>query len=57
MRRSSSLAPLSRGIAGTRGHALVVNLPGSPTAAVECLTAIIELLPHALGILAGEQPH
>ncbi|MGA3220341.1 MAG: MogA/MoaB family molybdenum cofactor biosynthesis protein [Acidimicrobiales bacterium] len=57
MRRSSPLAPLSRGIAGTRGHALVVNLPGSPAGAVECLTAILDLLPHALGILAGDQPH
>lgn len=57
MRRSSPLAPLSRGIVGARGHALVVNLPGSPRGAVECLEAIIELLPHAISVLAGEQPH
>ena len=57
MRRSSPLAPLSRGIAGTRGHALVVNLPGSPKGAVECLAAIIDLLPHAISVLAGEHPH
>jgi molybdopterin adenylyltransferase len=57
MRRSSPLAPLSRGIAGTRGQALVVNLPGSPTGALECLAAIIDLLPHAISVLAGEQPH
>jgi molybdopterin adenylyltransferase len=57
MRRSSPLAPLSRGIAGTRGHALVVNLPGSPKGALECLGAIVELLPHAISVLAGEQPH
>jgi len=57
MRRSSSLAPLSRGIAGTRGHALVINLPGSPKGALECLAAIIDLLPHAISVLAGEQPH
>ncbi len=57
MRRSSAVAPLSRGIAGVRGHTLVINLPGSPTGAVECLTAVLDLLPHALSILAGEQPH
>jgi molybdopterin adenylyltransferase len=57
MRRSSPLAPLSRGIAGTRGRALVINLPGSPKAALECLGAVIDLLPHAIAVLAGEQPH
>lgn len=57
MRRSSPLAALSRGIAGTRGHALVLNLPGSPKGAVECLRAVIDLLPHAVAILVGEQPH
>jgi len=57
MRRSSPVAPLSRGIAGVRGRALVVNLPGSPKGALECLAAIVDLLPHAIGVLAGEKPH
>jgi molybdenum cofactor synthesis domain-containing protein len=57
MRRSSAIAPLSRGIAGVRGHALVINLPGSPKGALECLAAIIDLLPHAISVLAGEQAH
>ena len=57
MRRSGPMAPLSRGVAGIRGHALVVNLPGSPKGALECLGAIMGLLPHALSLLAGEQPH
>ncbi len=57
MRRSSPLAALSRGIAGTRGHALVLNLPGSPKGALECLAAVVGLLPHAVGVLAGEKPH
>ncbi|HET9060466.1 MAG TPA: MogA/MoaB family molybdenum cofactor biosynthesis protein [Acidimicrobiales bacterium] len=57
MRRSAPLAALSRGIAGTRGHALVLNLPGSPKGAVECLLAVIELLPHAVALLVGEEPH
>jgi molybdopterin adenylyltransferase len=57
MRRSSEIAPLSRGIAGVRGHALVVNLPGSPKGALECLAAIVDLLPHAISVLAGEPAH
>lgn len=57
MRRSGPMAPLSRGIAGARGRALVVNLPGSPKGALECLGSIIDLLPHALELLAGEHPH
>ena len=57
MRRSGPLGPLSRGVAGTRGSALVVNLPGSPKGALECLGAIVDLLPHAISVLAGEQPH
>jgi molybdopterin adenylyltransferase len=57
MRRSSPIAALSRGTAGIRGHALLVNLPGSPKGALECLASIIDLLPHAVGLLAGEQPH
>lgn len=57
MYRSSPLGPLSRGITGTRGHVLIVNLPGSTKGALECLGAIIDLLPHALGLLAGEHLH
>jgi len=50
-----SKGPLSRGVAGIVGRAIVVNTPGSPTGAVECLGAIIEVLPHALALLAGER--
>jgi molybdopterin adenylyltransferase len=57
MRRSGPLAPLSRGIAGVRGRALVVNLPGSVRGATECLDAISSLFPHVLDLLAGEHPH
>jgi len=57
MYRSGPLAPLSRGIAGTRGRALIINLPGSTKGALECLGSIIDLLPHAVALLAGEQLH
>lgn len=45
---------LSRAVAGTLGQALVINLPGSPGGAVECLEAVLDVIPHALALLAGE---
>ena len=44
---------LSRGLAGTVGQCLVVNTPGSSAGAVESLEAVIDVLPHALDLLAG----
>ena len=46
-------AYLSRGTAGVRGKSLMLNLPGSPKGAVECLDAVADLLPHAVAILGG----
>lgn len=57
MRLASPLGRLSRGVAGTRGSALVLNLPGSVKGTVECLDAVLDVLPHALTLLAGDQPH
>jgi molybdopterin adenylyltransferase len=57
MRLVNPLGRLSRGIAGTRGSALVLNLPGSPSGAVECLDAVLDVVPHALNLLAGGHPH
>ena len=45
---------LSRGVAGTLGPSLVVNLPGSPKAALESLEVLIPVLAHAVELLAGE---
>lgn len=45
---------LSRGVAGTRGMALVLNTPGSPKGCVECLTAVLDAIPHALSLMTGE---
>src|SRR3954471_10755852 len=53
-RKKTPLAALSRGVCAVRGSALIVNVPGSPTAAVESLTAILPVLPHALELLAGK---
>jgi molybdenum cofactor synthesis domain-containing protein len=56
-RSSTPLAVLSRGVAGTRGRVLIVNLPGSPRGAVESLDAIVEVIPHVLELLRGETEH
>jgi molybdenum cofactor biosynthesis protein B len=50
-------ADLSRGVVGVIGHALVVNLPGSPTGALESLAAVEPVLDHALETLAGPFNH
>lgn len=58
MRRTAHpMAPLSRAGAATRGSALIVNLPGSERGAVENLTAVLPLIPHALQLLAGDTKH
>ncbi len=47
-------AMLSRAIAGIRGSALIVNLPGSPKAVRECLRVILPALSHGVEILKGK---
>lgn len=48
---------LSRGVAGLRGSALIVNLPGSKRGAEESLLSILVLLRHALEVAEGSQSH
>lgn len=58
MRLVHPLGRLSRGIAGCRGPVLIVNTPGSPAGCVEQLGAIIDVIPHALALLADTPaPH
>jgi molybdenum cofactor synthesis domain-containing protein len=52
MRLTSPLGRLSRAVAGTVGGALVLNTPGSSSGAVETLDAVLDVLPHALRLLA-----
>ncbi len=55
--QKTPMASLSRAQAATRGTALVVNLPGSVSGAVENLSAILHLIPHAVELLAGKTEH
>ena len=47
-------AIISRGICGIRGESIIINLPGSPKAAVECLGFVMKAIPHALEKLKGD---
>ena len=55
--RKTRFAALSRAVCGVRGKSLILNLPGSPAGAVESLEAVVDLLPHALELMAGKTEH
>ena len=55
--KSTKFAVLSRAVCGVRGRSLILNLPGKPRGAVESLEAVIDVIPHALQILAGNTEH
>ncbi len=61
MRRSGAtstpMAVLSRGLAGVRGHALILNVPGSMKGATESLEAVLPVLGHAMQLLHGHTRH
>jgi molybdopterin adenylyltransferase len=56
-RKSTPLAALSRGGGFSRGTVLIVNLPGSPRAAVESLDAVAGLIPHVVDLLHNRTEH
>lgn len=46
-------AILSRQIAGTRGHSLIINLPGKPSAISDCLGAVFPAVPYCIDLIEG----
>ncbi|MED6168321.1 calnexin Cnx1 [Stylosanthes scabra] len=48
-------AMLSRAAAGIRGSTLIINMPGNPNAAAECMEALLPALKHGLKQLKGEK--
>jgi molybdopterin adenylyltransferase len=57
MRLVSPLGRLSRAVAGSRGQTLILNTPGSSSGAVETIGAVLDVVPHAIELLAGGRPH
>ncbi len=58
MRLVNPLGRLSRGIAGTIGTTLIVNTPGSSAGCIECLEAVVDVVPHAVRLLVDNaDPH
>ncbi len=51
--KKTNRAMLSRAVAGVRGTALIINLPGSPKAVQEGLGAVMDVLPHAVEKIKG----
>jgi molybdopterin adenylyltransferase len=54
---STPMAVLSRGIAGVRGHTLILNVPGSMKGATESLESVLPVLGHAIQLLHGNTKH
>ena len=55
--KQTPYAALSRGVCGTLGQSLVLNLPGSPAGAEASLKSVLHLIPHALDLLEGKTEH
>lgn len=53
--QKTKFAALSRAICGVRNKTLICNLPGSPKAVNECFMAIVDVLPHAIDLINGNQ--
>jgi len=55
--KQTPFAALSRGVCGTIGTSIVLNLPGNPAGAEQSLKAVLPLISHALDLLAGKTAH
>jgi molybdopterin biosynthesis enzyme MoaB len=55
--KQTPFAALSRGLCGTIGTSLVLNVPGNPKGAEASLKSVLHLVSHALDLLAGKTEH
>jgi len=55
--KKTPMAALTRARAGSIGGTLVINVPGSPRGATESLEAVLDVIPHAIQLLAGDTRH
>lgn len=55
--KQTPFAALSRGVCGTIGTSIVLNLPGNPNGAEQSLKTVLPLISHALDLLAGKTEH
>ncbi len=55
--KKTPTAMLSRGVSGVRNKTLIINLPGSPKAVVECFEVLKPVLPHAINLIGGKTKH
>jgi molybdenum cofactor synthesis domain-containing protein len=46
---------LSRAVSGVRDNTLIINLPGSPKAVEENLSAVLDVIPHAIEKIKGSK--
>jgi molybdopterin adenylyltransferase len=56
-RKHTPMAALSRGVCGSIGMSLVLNVPGNPAGAEQSLKSVLHLIPHALDLLADKTEH
>jgi molybdenum cofactor synthesis domain-containing protein len=56
-RAPNPLGQLSRGVAGTVGRCVILNVPGSVAGATESLEVVLDMLAHAVALVIGEDPH
>lgn len=54
---STPMAALTRAKAGDVNRCLVINLPGSPRGATENLASVLDVIPHAIQLLSGDNRH
>jgi len=55
--KSTKFAALSRALCGVRGRAVILNLPGKPSGAIESFEAVVDLSPHIVQLLSGNTKH